>query len=169
MKNRTLLTSTITLAVAAAGFTACGGDDEPGSAAAAKATATPSSPAFGVYSREVTEDDLDRTMRDRNDAPGFEPSPTGRYQLTLAPGEGIDLVKVTGPDGLTIEMDAKVDGPELRLVSYAAPERGAFCDQAIAAQAKYTLTVRDDALSLAPTQDECADRDSVLTGTWEKG
>jgi hypothetical protein len=144
---------------------ACGDDNEP---AAVQATATPS-PAFGVYTREVTEADIERTMDARNDAPGFEPAPAGRWQLTLAPGKGVDVVKVTDPEGLTIEMDAKVDGDELRLVAYSAPEKGAFCDPAIAAQAKYELTVQDSAIALKPSADECADRDSVLTGTWTKG
>ena len=163
MTNRTLLTIT----AAALGLAACGGDDKPAETTA-KATATPA-PVYGVYTREVTRADIERTMSARNDAPGFEPSPTGRYQLTVAPGEGIDVVKVTDPKGLTIAMDAKVDGDELRLLSYVAPEQGAYCDQAISAQAKYALSVEDGSIGLEPTSDECADRDSVLTGTWEKG
>ncbi len=143
---------------------ACG-EDEP--TPAAKPASTPS--AFGVYVRDVSKADFERTMSMRNDPPGFEPAPPGRWRLTIAPGEGIDVVKVTDPAGMTIVMDGKVDGDELRMVAYSAPEKGAFCDQAIAAQAKYSLEVRDGALTLAPTAEECADRDSVLTGTWTKG
>jgi hypothetical protein len=161
MKNRTFLT----IAATSLGLAACGNESEP---TAAKATATPSA-VYGVYSREVTEADIERTMQARNDAPGFEASPTGRYQLTLAPGKGVDVIKVTAPEGLTIAMDAKVNDGELRLVAYSAPEQGAFCDQAISAQAQYALTAKGGAIELAPTSDECADRDSVLTGTWKKG
>ena len=161
MKTRTSLITVLTALCLAA----CGDDNEP---AAVKATATPS-PAFGVYTRAITRADIERTMDARNDAPGFEPAPTGRWQLTIAPGDGFDVVKATDPEGLTIAMDAKVDGDELRLVAYSAPEQGAFCDQAIAAQAKYELTVQDSAITLKPSADECADRDSVLTGTWAKG
>ena len=160
MKNHSLLIVVLT----ALSLAACGGDDE-----SAAGTKTTPSPAFGVYTREVTKADIARTMDARSDAPGFEPAPTGRFQLTIAPGDGFDVVKVTDPEGLTIEMDAKVDGDELRLVAYSAPEKGAFCDQAFAAQAKYELTVEDSAIALEPTAEECADRDSVLTGTWKKG
>jgi hypothetical protein len=161
MKTTTVLITVLTALCLAA----CGDDDEP---AAAEATATPS-PAFGVYTREVTDADIERTMEARNDAGGFEPAPSGRWQLTIAPGAGVDVVKVTDPEGFTIEMDARVDGNQLRLVAYSAPEKGAFCDQAIAASAKYELAVRDSAIALKPSADECADRDSVLTGTWTRG
>ena len=161
MKTRTLPITVLTALCLAA----CGNDNEP---AAVKATATPS-PAFGVYTRKVTRADIKRTMDARNDAPGFEPAPTGRWQLTIAPGNGVDIVKATDPEGLTIEMDANVDGAEVRLIAYSAPEKGAFCDQAIAAQANYELIVQDSAIALKPSADECADRDSVLTGTWTKG
>ena len=160
MKNRALHIHVL----AAVCLTACGTNDKP----AVEATATPSA-AFGVYTREVTRADIQRTMDARNDVPGFEPAPTGRFQLTIAPGDRVDVVKVTDPEGLTIEMDARLDGDELRLVAYSAPEKGAFCDQAIAAHAKYELTVQDSAIALNPSADECADRDSVLTGTWAKG
>ena len=161
MKNRTFLISAVT----AVCFAACGDDGDP---AAVEATTAPS-PAFGVYTREVTKADLERTMDARNDPPGFEPSPTGRFQLTIAPGEGVDVIKVTDPSGLTVEMDGKVDGDELRLVAYSAPEKGAFCDPAISAVAEYELDVQDPEIALKPTAEECADRDSVLTGTWKKG
>ena len=161
MKPATLL---ITVLIAFV-VVACGDDDEP---AAVEATATPS-PAFGVYTREVTEADIERTMDARNDAAGFEPAPAGRWQLTIAPGAGVDVVKVTDPEGFTIEMDARVDGNQLRLVAYSAPEKGTFCDQAIAANAKYELSMQDSEIALKPSADECADRDSVLTGTWTRG
>ena len=164
MTNRTFLT----IALAALSLNACGDDKSPPAAAEGTRTPAPSA-GFGVFTREVTEADMERTKAARNDAPGFEPAPTGRWQLTIAPGEGVDVVKVTDPEGFTIEMDGKVDGDELRLVAYSAPEKGAFCDQAISAQAAYAMTVQDAAIALEPTSDECADRDSVLTGTWEKG
>lgn len=161
MSKRTLL-----ILSAAVALVACG-DDEPATKKPAAAAETPA--AYGVYTREVTDADIERTMDERNDAPGFEPAPAGRWQLSLVQGKGVDVVKVTDPEGMTIEMDAKVDGAELRLVAYAAPEKGAFCDPAIAAQARYTLAERDGAIVLAAGEDECADRDSVLTGTWRKG
>ena len=161
MNNRTLLSA----ALSALCLVACGDDDAP---IATEATATPSA-AFGVYTRDVTEADIKRTLNARHDAPGFEPAPAGRWQLTIAPGKGIDAIKVTDPEGFTIAMDGKVDGDELRLAAYSAPEKGAFCDPAISAVATYELDVQDPEIALKPTADECADRDAVLTGTWKKG
>ena len=85
------------------------------------AAASPS-PAFGVYTREVSKADIERTMDARNDAPGFELAPTGRFQLTIAPGDGdgFDVAKVIDPEGFTIEMDARVEDDELRLIAYSA-------------------------------------------------
>lgn len=166
MSKRTL----ITLTVAGLALGACGDDDKSAAKAPANATETAAAAGtYGVYTREVTKTDIERTMARRNDAPGFEPAPAGRYQLTIAQGDGADIVKVSDPEGFSIEMDAKVDGDALRLVSYVAPEQGAFCDPAIAANASYTLAEQDGAIALEAAEDECADRDSVLTGTWKKG
>lgn len=144
-------------------FTACGQDERP----PARPAAAPS--AFGVYTREVTKADIARTMADRNDPPGFEPAPAGLWRLTIALGTGIDVIKVTDPAGMTIAMDGKVDGEELRMIAYRSPEKGVFCDEAIAVVAKYSLKASDGEVTLAPTEEECADRDSILTGTWKKG
>jgi hypothetical protein len=142
---------------------ACGGDDR----SPAQPASTPS--AFGVYTREVSKADIERTLANRNDSPGFEPAPPGPWRLTLAPGKGIDVIKVTDPAGMTIVMDGKLDGDELRMLAYSSPEKGVFCDQAIVATAKYSLDAGDGEVTLAPIEEECADRDSILTGTWKKG
>lgn len=160
MSKRTVL---LPLLLGVVLFSACGQEKR----SAAQPAATPS--AFGVYTREVTEADIARTMADRNDAPGFEPAPAGPWRLTIASGTGVDAIKVTDPAGMTIAMDGEVDGEELRMIAYSSPEKGVFCDQAIAAVAKYSLEVGDGEVTLAPTEEECADRDSVLTGTWKKG
>ena len=159
--------SVLLLSAAALAVGACGDDGDPTAAGKPDTTAAPSK-AYGVYTREVAKADIERTMKMRHHPPGFEPPPAGRYQMTLARGKGFDVVKITDPNGFVIAMDSKLDGDELRFVAYAAPEVGVFCDASISAQARYALTPSDEAVKLAPTQDECADRDSVLTGTWRR-
>ena len=160
-----------TFIVAAALVTGgCGGGsstDKPASSGspATKAVAAP----YGLYVRTVTKQDIARTAKLRDEHGPHQSTPgAGRYRLVIAKGAGQDVIKVTGPDGLTIGMDMDVDPGSLRLTSYVDPAKGAFCGPEIAAQASYAFKVAASSLQLQPHNDPCADRDSVVTGTWAK-
>jgi hypothetical protein len=148
----------------------CGGgsnNDKPATSGspAAQTSAAP----YGLYVRTVTKQDIARTAKRRDEHGPNQSTPgTGRYRLVIAKGAGQDVIKVTGPDGFTIGMDMDVDPGSLRLTSYVDPAKGAFCGPEIAAQASYAFKVAASSLQLQPHDDPCADRDSIVTGTWSK-
>jgi len=86
----------------------------------------------------------------------------------IAKGAAQDVIKLTGPDGFTIDMDMTVNAGALRLTSYVDPARASFCGPEIPAQATYSFKAAATSLQLRPKGDPCADRDSTLTGTWAK-
>lgn len=152
----------------------CGGSStndkasSSGSTGASAATA-PKAP-YGVYVRTVTKRDLARTAKDRTEyGPNQSTPPTGRYRLVIAKGAAQDVIKVTDPKGFMIDMDMNVVPGTLRMTSYVDPSRASFCGPEIPAPATYTFKAAPSGLQLAPQQDPCADRDSMLTGTWSKG
>jgi hypothetical protein len=50
------------------------------------------------------------------------------------------------------------------------PATASFCGPEVPVAAQYAFERRSSALSLEPSQaDPCADRDSILTGTWRRG
>jgi hypothetical protein len=57
---------------------------------------------------------------------------------------------------------------ELRIGAYQAPDQGAFCGPDVSQTAVYTWALEGDVLTLKAEQDECADRDSSLTGKWRR-
>jgi hypothetical protein len=147
----------------------CGGssNDKPATSGstAAQATATP----YGLYVRTVTKKDIARTAGHRDEHGPDQSTPgTGRYRLVIAKGAAQDVIKVTGPDNFTIDMDMKAVPGALHLTSYVDPSRAAFCGPEVPAQATYTFKAAASSLQLAPNGDPCADRDSTLTGSWVK-
>ena len=167
---------TLLLSVAALAGAGCGDDDEQPApatttAAAPAATTAASAVPYGTYVRKVTKADLDRTEKLRDEyGPNMEIPPTGEYRLVIAQGAAQDVLKATDPADFTIDQDIRVDGDVIRLTSYVDPNRGVYCGPEIPAQAQYTFKLSGDALELEPTtQDPCADRDSILSGTWAKG
>ena len=67
-------------------------------------------------------------------------------------------------------MDVTAKDDVLRLTSYVNPDVGTFCGIEIPAQGEYTFEAAGSSLRLRPQgADACADRDSILTGTWRKG
>jgi hypothetical protein len=55
------------------------------------------------------------------------------------------------------------------LTSYVDPARASFCGAEVPAKASYAFDVRGSRLELRPEKDDpCADRDSILTGTWRQ-
>jgi hypothetical protein len=149
----------------------CGGsssNDKPatsGSTTAKQASAAP----YGLYVRTVTKQDIARTAKLRDEHGPNQSTPgTGRYRLVIAKGAAQDVIKVTGPDGFTIGMDMDAVRGTLKLTSYVDPAKGAFCGPEVPAQANYTFKAAGTSLQLHPSADPCADRDSLLTGTWSK-
>jgi hypothetical protein len=149
----------------------CGGgsDDKPASSGSTAATAAKA--PYGLYVRNVTKRDIARTAASRDEhGPDQQAPSAGRYRLVIAKGAAQDVIKVTGPDGFTIDMDLTVSAGDLRLTSYVDPSRASFCGPEVPAPATYAFDVAQASLSLRPkTADACADRDSTLTGTWAKG
>jgi hypothetical protein len=145
----------------------CGGNNKPASSGST-ATKTSAAP-YGLYVRTVTKQDIARTANHRDEhGPNQSTPPPGRYRLVIAKGAAQDVIKLTGPDGFTIGMDMNVVPGNLRLTNYVDPTKGAFCGPEIAAQASYAFKAAASSLQLAPKGDPCADRDSMLTGTWSK-
>jgi alkanesulfonate monooxygenase SsuD/methylene tetrahydromethanopterin reductase-like flavin-dependent oxidoreductase (luciferase family) len=151
---------------------ACGGDDKQRtSSAPAARPAQSAADVYGTYSRRVTRADLARTRSVRDEGgPNQETPPTGVYRLTIARGTTQDVLKATDPGDFVVAMDVTLDAQgSLRATSYVDPSQGAFCGPRIPATARYTYAVRGKQLVLHAKGDPCADRDSILTGTWTRG
>ena len=151
------------------------GDDDTSTAAGNDATAPEMSERaetpYGTYVRTVTKQDLARTAAIRDEhGPHQELPPSGDYQLVIAKGAGQDVIKATAPDGFTIDQDIVASGDVIRLTSYVDPSVASFCGPEVPAQAQYAFDARGGTLELSPDPtDPCADRDSILTGTWRQG
>jgi hypothetical protein len=167
MSNR--VPPTILVAALVAG--GCGGANDDKPASSGSSTAQAAKAPYGLYVRTVTKRDITRTakFRDEHGPDQSTPSP-GRYRLVIAKGAAQDVIKLTGPDGFTIDMDMTVSASDLRLTSYVDPSRASFCGPEVPAPATYSFEAEASSLKLRPkANDLCADRDSMLTGTWSKG
>lgn len=167
MSNHTIPTLIAAAALVLAG---CGSDEAPAPATttAAQTTAPASSRAYGTYVRTVTKADLDRTAKFRDEhGPNQELPPEGEYRLVIAQGSGDDVIKATDPGDFTVDQSIRLSGDVIEITGYVA--RASFCGPEIAAEAQYEFELTGDALTLEPAQDDpCADRDSILTGTWKR-
>lgn len=162
-------------ALASAGLGACGGGDDAPTAAtptakgASASTSRPAAP-YGVYTRRVTARDLARTKALRSEAgPTQELPPSGRYHLVIAKGGGQDVLKVTDPSGFTTDMDMTMRDGRLVTTSYVDAARASFCGPEMPVNSVYRVALAEQALRLAADEDQCADRNSILTGTWTRG
>lgn len=157
--------SILAIALVTAG---CGGspnNDESSSTTKPKASAP-----YGLYTRTVSHQDIARTAKLRDEhGPHQQPPPPGRYRLVIARGASQDVIKVTDPSGFTVDMDMVVRNRVLHMTSYVDPGRGSFCGPEIPEQAAYSFDSAAGSLQLRPAKgDPCADRDTMLTGTWAK-
>jgi hypothetical protein len=67
-------------------------------------------------------------------------------------------------------MDMRAAGEIVDLTSYVDPSKASFCGPEVPAAARYALKAERSILGLEPREDDpCADRDSILTGTWRTG
>ena len=168
--NHRVPTILIAAALVASGCGDSGNNDDKPATSGKSSTASASQAPYGLYIRTVTKRDLQRTASSRDEhGPDQSLPPTGRYRLVIAKGAAQDVIKVTDPEGFTTDMDMKVTGDDLHLTSYVNPARAAFCGPAIQEGAIYSFQSSAASLELRPKSgDACADRDSMLTGTWAK-
>jgi hypothetical protein len=140
-----------------------------GSSGKSTSHATPAAPAteqvapklVGTYQRTVTGADLARTAAKRHEGPGQSPPPTGQYRLVI----DAETLTVTDPGGVRIREDLTASG---RGDFTPGPYRSAdvFCQKS--GPGGYSWTVSGRALTLRALRDRCADRDSILSGSWKK-
>jgi hypothetical protein len=155
------ISALLVLAALAAG---CGSDEEVPPAS----RATTSAPSLaGTYERTLTEADVERTDHLRDESlPGQGKPQPGLLKLALEHGT---LTMIDAGAGVTIRQDfsATSDGA-FRIGAYQAPDQGSFCGPDVSQTASYSWKQSGDALTLKADQDECADRDSILSGQWQR-
>lgn len=169
MTNRTV--STLIALSVAASLGACGSDDGEATKPPARSTAEPAAAApYGTYVRAVSKADIKRTAAIRDvHGPKQHTPPAGEYRLVIAKGAGQDVLKVSDPEEFTVAMDLIAEADLLRLTTYVDPAKASFCGPEIPAPARYAFEASGSELVLEPKIDDaCADRDSILTGTWKK-
>jgi hypothetical protein len=154
------------LVVLAAFPAGCGSDEEP--LPATKDLRTSASPSLGgSYERRLTRADIERTDDLRSEAGAKQDKPRpGPLELALEEGT---LTMTDAGAGVTIRQDfsATSDGA-FRIGAYQAPDQGSFCGPEVSQTASYTWKRSGDVLTLEAKQDECADRDSILSGDWRR-
>ena len=152
-----------TLLVLAALAAGCGSDEE----APAGRTTTSAPSLAGTYERTLTPADIERTDHLRDESlPGQEKPQPGPLKLALDDGT---LTMIDVRADLTIRQDfsATSDGA-FRIGAYQAPEQGSFCGPDVSQTASYSWKQSGKVLTLESEQDECADRDSTLSGEWQR-
>jgi hypothetical protein len=120
-----------------------------------------------MYERTLTRADIERTDDLRDEAaPGQGKPEPGPLKLALEDGT---LTMTDVGAGVTIRQDfsATSDGA-FRMGAYQAPDQGSFCGPDVPQTAAYTWKQSGDVLRLTADQDECADRDSSLSGEWQR-
>ena len=155
------------LLVVAALVAGCGSDDEEPTVARASQLTTSSPSLAGTYERRLTRADIERTDHLRDESlPDHERPQPGPLELTLETGT-LTMTDVGG--GVTIRQDfsATSDGA-FRIGAYQAPDQGSFCGPDVSQTASYTWERSSDVLTLGPEQDQCPDRDSILSGEWKR-
>jgi hypothetical protein len=153
--------------VVAALVAGCGSDDEEPTTTRASQLLTSSPSLGGTYERRLTRADIGRTDHQRDEAlPNQEKPQPGPLELALEKGT---MTMTDVGAGVTIRQDfsATSDGA-FRIGAYQAPEQGSFCGPDVSQTASYTWEKSGDVLTLEADQDECADRDSSLSGEWKR-
>ncbi len=170
----------IVLALAAVLAAGCGSDDDTATAPTTAATTAAATPAAstaavpaaalpdglaGTWKRDVTSADIERNAANKGTGPGEEPTPPGEYQLTV----DADRITARAPDGFEIPEFAafSADG-KLEILAYVDTSVAVYCGPAKPQNASYTWALDGDQLTLATADDTCADRNTVLVGSWTR-
>jgi hypothetical protein len=141
----------------------CGSDEE--TQASRPTTSAPS--LAGTYERALTDADIERTDHRRDvSLPEQQKPRPGRLKLALENGT-LTLIDVAADLTIRQDFSATSDGA-FRIGAYQAPDQGSFCGPDVPQTASYKWKQSGDVLTLKPAQDECADRDSILTGQWRR-
>ena len=145
----------------------CGSDDERPTATTAGPLTTSAPNLAGTYERRLTHADIERTDRLRDESlPGQEKPRPGPLELTL--DKGTLTMTDDGTDVRILQDFSATSDGAFQIGAYQAPERGSFCGPDISQTASYTWERSGGVLILKADHDECADRDSVLSGEWER-
>jgi hypothetical protein len=167
MIHRILILLAVSVAVLGVG-TACGGDEDEGQSEsnASATTPRPAADLLGTYERTVTKADIARTADMVVKEPGFEPSPPGPRRLVIKDGS-FTVTDLRDNFQISQNLAASEEG-SFDIGDYIRPDKGAFCGPRIPQGAIYSWTLEDDLLTLKAESDSCADRDSILSGRWER-
>ena len=164
-------TTILGIVVLATAVTACGGSTGGGSSAAPAASAPAASapaagaPASGTYTRDLTASDIARTDAFRQEGTNQTTPAPGALTLELTDG----TASVTDDTGFEVaELSKLGTDASLEIQSYVDPSKASFCGPDAPQNASYTWKLDGDALTLSPVEDRCADRNSMLTGTWKR-
>jgi hypothetical protein len=139
------------------------------SAPAPPATTTASEPAApfaGTYVRQVTQADIARTEKIRDEAGPSQERPKPSRATMFVSTDGLAFTS-TGAPRIALDYSATPDG-KLEIRGYQAPQVGAFCGPDVPQNATYRWAKTATGVTLRAVQDQCADRDSTLSGTWKK-
>jgi hypothetical protein len=118
----------------------------------------------GSYSRIVTKADMARTKSFRHEGPGQEGPPTGRYRLVV----NARSFHIVDPTGFVIAQTYATRAGTFTIKAYVDPSKGSFCGPDVPQNASYKWRATSKTLALKPTDDRCADRNSILGGVWTK-
>ena len=169
MRYTTAAATAVAVAVLAIG---CGDDDDGKQDAADRPARTEAAESAatrleGEYRRRMTAGDIARTESVRGEpGPGQQRPEPGPLTLDLSDGT-LELVDLGARLTILQDFSATSDGA-FRIGAYQRPDRGSFCGPDVPQTATYRWKLSGDALTLKATQDECADRDSSLSGVWKR-
>jgi hypothetical protein len=127
----------------------------------------------------MTKADVTRTQSFREDyGPGQSAPAPGKQLMTVEEATPQSRLAVGEPGSgyPAIAMDIVADpAGELRLLSYVDTRKGTFCgvwrrgnSDFIPIPAHYGWKVNGNSLTLTPTREGCADRESTLAGRWTR-
>lgn len=129
----------------------------------------------GSYHRTMTQTDIARVAAYRDAAHGAfgDPAQTGRWVMKVDSAGVITLDVVPPTEYDPFYEPYRVSGKKLTLYGPALwlqphPDQASvFCEPE--APSTYAWSVRGSALTIRSVTRECADRDSIVVGTWQRG
>ena len=130
----------------------------------ATTSAKPAAPFAGTYVRKVTQADIARTEKIRDEAGPNQERPKPSRATMSVTADGLAFTS-TGAPRIALDYSATPDG-KLEIRGYQAPQVGAFCGADIPQNATYRWKKSAAGVTLRAVHDQCADRDSTLSGTW---